>query len=111
MKAKHAEEQKINDIGFSSDENNAGNERLVSYQTIHAVTESSGTSKELLLNSKAVIIDDQLRQFEEILNKLKETRCETITERDEETKEEIKEETKDDRPEIKDPPYSTIQTA
>jgi len=58
MKAKHAEKQKINDIGFSSDENNAGNERFVSSQTIHAVTESSGTSKELLLNSKAVIIDD-----------------------------------------------------
>jgi hypothetical protein len=58
MKAKHVEKQKINEIGFSSDENNAGNEHRVSSQTIHLVTESSGTSKELLLNSKAVIIDD-----------------------------------------------------
>jgi hypothetical protein len=30
MKAKHAEKQKINDVGFSSDENNAGNEHRVS---------------------------------------------------------------------------------
>jgi len=34
-------------------------------------TDSSGKSKEMVLSSKAGFIDDQLKQFEEIINKLK----------------------------------------